>query len=66
MIVVKNTVAQPDKLYNDGESSLEVSCTVFSGNDFASIKRVWADLTHTALNEEKNLAPDEHNILSPS
>jgi len=66
MIVVKNIVASPNRLYNDGQSSLEVSCTVFSGNDFASIGRVWLDLTHTAMNQEKPLTPSRENLLSPS
>ncbi|MEW5737238.1 MAG: phosphatidylserine/phosphatidylglycerophosphate/cardiolipin synthase family protein [Thermodesulfobacteriota bacterium] len=64
MVIVKNIEVSPETALNDGTGKFSVRCRVFSDGDFATISRVFADLRHTALNAEIELAPDPGSSLT--
>ncbi|MBI9074092.1 MAG: phosphatidylserine/phosphatidylglycerophosphate/cardiolipin synthase family protein [Desulfatibacillum sp.] len=66
MIVVKDIFVTPETLSNNGESAIEVRCTVFSRNENCVVTDVGLDLRHTMLDDVFPLRPDPDNLLTPS
>ncbi len=62
-VTIKNVRAEPASVPNDGTGRVSLRCSVFSGNDYASVEKVSLDLRHTSLYQSFNLQKDSANTL---